>query len=514
VPLFVLREGDDPIKGLKELLATRGAKEVLAVGAAGAACKTLDGVRVTELADAAAVALAHRRELSKGGKIDVLVLANPADARKLSALAPWIAVKRRAALLLTAADGKNAAAVVAAALRDRDTAGADALIVVAEPEAIPTVKRDNPFQGKDERIDVEPWVPEGDELISLAAGRLFHTDRAIIPLVFARQNLLERAPGPPKILIASNPGDGLPLLETFSRNTGRELENAGWKVTGRYGKSGLTAKELRELLPEQDAFLWEGHYRTLVDHFEMPKWTEPLKPSVMFLQSCMALNPDEAALLFDRGAVAVVGTPNRTYSGSGGALTLGFFDSLAYDNRPVGASMRHAKNFLICYAELKAKRLGAAAKMGGANKRAAWTFTVWGDPTLKLPRATPPKDALPALTCEVVKNRLTLTLPEKRYPPTEVGAYRAEMWPGGRLAGLFTTDEEDSRHLAPLAFAEVRLPDAKDGQTPRLTTKVPGRNWVFEWDARRKVGYLLVVPREKDDKGIEFTVRWDADPPG
>ena len=35
---------------------------------------------------------------------------------------------------------------------------------------------------------------------------------------------------------------------------------------------------------------------------------------------------------------------------------------------------------------------------------------------------------------------------------------------------------------------------------------------MFRWDARRRVGYLLVVPREKDEKGLEFTVRWDPDP--
>jgi hypothetical protein len=512
VPLFALREDDDPVKGLKELLAARGAKEVIAVGGAAAACKKLEGVRVTELADAAAVTAAHRKELTRAGKIETLVLANPADAKKLSALAPWVAVKRRAALLLTAPDGKDAGDVVAAALRDKDTAGADSLIVIADLEAIPPAKRDNPAVGKDERIDVEPWIPEGDDLITLASGRLFHADRAIVPLMLARQRLLERSPGPPKILIASNPGDGLPLLETFSRNTGRELTNAGWTVTGRYGKTELTAKELRELLPEHDTFLWEGHYRTLVDHFEMPKWTEPLRPSVIFLQSCLALNPAESALLLDRGAVAVVGTPNRTYSGSGGALTLAFFDSLAYDGRNVGASMRHAKNFLLCYADLKAKRLGDAVKLGGANKRAAWTFTVWSDPTLKMPKATPPKDALPALKREVVKNKLTLALPEKRYPPTEVAPYRAEMWPGGRLAGLFTADGEDSRRLSPLAFTEVALSDAKDGHTPRLTSKVPSRNWVFRWDARRRVGYLLVIPREKDEGGIDFTVRWDPDP--
>jgi hypothetical protein len=512
VPLFALRDGDDPVKGLKELLAARGVKEVTAVGAAAGACKKLEGLQVTELADASAVARAHRAELTRGGKIETLVLAHPSDAKKLSSLAPWVAVRRRAALLLTGPDGKDAAAVVAEALKEKDTAGADALVVVADIDTLRPSKRPNPAEGKDEQIDVEPWIPEGDGPITLASGRLFHADRAVVPLMLARQRLLERSPGPPKILIASNPGDGLPLLETFSRNTGRELENAGWKVTGRFGKADLSAKELRQLLPEHDAFLWEGHYRTLVDHYEMPKWTEPLRPSLVFLQSCLALNPPEAALLLDRGAAAVVGTPNRTYSGSGGALTLAFFDSLAYDGRTAGAAMRHARNFLLCYADLKAKRLGDGAKLGGANKRAAWTFTVWGDPALKMPKPVPPPDALPALKCEVNKDRIALALPEKRYPATDVPPYKAEMWPGGRLAGLFTADGEDARRLAPLAFAEVALPDAPEGRHPRLTSKVPSARWVFQWDARRRVGYLLVIPREKDEKGMEFRLHWGADP--
>ena len=72
----------------------------------------------------------------------MLVLANPGDAKKLSALAPWVAVKRRAALLLTAPDGKDAGAIIAAALKDPDTAGADSLIILADLEAIPRTKRD------------------------------------------------------------------------------------------------------------------------------------------------------------------------------------------------------------------------------------------------------------------------------------------------------------------------------------------------------------------------------------
>ena len=484
-------------------------KEVIAVGSAVEVCRKLKNVKLTELKDAAAVAAAHRKELVRTGPIRNLVLANPADSKRESSLAPWVAVKKRAALLLTSPDGKDAGTVVAAALQANDTFRADTLLVLADLESIPQVKRDNPAAGKDEQIDLEPWIPEGNGLISLASARLFHTDRSIIPLVFARQRLFERNPDPTKILIASNPGDGLPLLETFSRNTGRELENAGCKVTGLYGKDSLTGKELRELVPQHDIFLWEGHYRTLIDNFEMLKWTEPLRPSIIFLQSCLALNPPEAGLLFDRGAIAVMGSPNRTYSGSGGAFSLGFFDALAYEGRSTGAAVRHSKNFLLMYAALKEKRLGENAKLGGANRRAAWTFTYWGDPTLKLPKPRPGKEALTPLKYESSKSLITLTLPEKRYPSTEVKPYKAEMWPGGRLAGIFTKDDEDAKNLSPLAFAEVSIPDGPAGKVPHLSSKVPGRNYIFEWDARRTVGYLLLLPREKDVGAVEFKVHWE-----
>ena len=37
------------------------------------------------------------------------------------------------------------------------------------------------------------------------------------------------------------------------------------------------------------------------------------------------------------------------------------------------------------------------AKLGGANLRSAWAFTLWGDPSLRLPRPTPAEGALPAV---------------------------------------------------------------------------------------------------------------------
>jgi len=508
IPLVIQPANDSRFN----LSVDAGVKEIIAVGAAMKLTIKVKNIKVTELTDAAAVAAAHRKELARAGPIAALVLANPGDPRRESSLAAWLAVKKRAALLLTSPDGQDAAAVVAAALKEKETAQADSLLVLADLDAIPQVKRDNPAQGRDERIDVEPWIPRGKELVTLASARLFHSDRTIIPLVFARQRLFERNSDPTKVLIASNPGDGLPLLETFSRNTGRELENAGCRVTGLYGKDSLTGTELRDLVPRHDIFLWEGHYRTLIDNYEMPKWKEPLRPSIIFLQSCLALNAAEAGLLFDRGAIAVMGSPNRTYSGSGGAFSLGFFDALAYDGRSTGASVRHAKNFLLLYAALKEKRLGEAAKLGGANRRAAWTFTYWGDPTLKLPRPMPREDALTPLKYEASKSIITLTLPAKRYPATEVKPYRAEMWPGGRLAGIFTK-EEDARNLAPLAFVEASIPDSPAGKTPHLSSKMPARNYIFDWDPRRKVGYLLLLPREKDAGDLEFKVHWTVPEP-
>jgi hypothetical protein len=43
---------------------------------------------------------------------------------------------------------------------------------------------------------------------------------------------------------------------------------------------------------------------------------------------------------------------------------------------------------------------------------------------------------------------------------------------------------------------------------PRLKSRLPSRNWVFNWDARRRCGYLLAVPRAKDADELRFHVTW------
>ena len=137
-------------------------------------------------------------------------------------------------------------------------------------------------------------------------------------------------------------------------------------------------------------FLWEGHHNTLINDWGFVAWDEPLRPSLMFLQSCLALTEEKASPLFDRGAVAVIGSSSRTYSATGGAFSLAYLDAVLYDGQSLGGALRQSKNFLLAYSRLKDKRLGSHAKLGGANVRSAWAFTLWGDPSLRLPAPPPP----------------------------------------------------------------------------------------------------------------------------
>ena len=61
----------------------------------------------------------------------------------------------------------------------------------------------------------------------------------------------------------------------------------------------------------------------------------------------------------------------------------------------------------------------------------------------------------------------------------------------------------------PLVFAEVHLPRARAGQTPRLRSRLPSSHWVFCWDDRRRCGYLLATPAAAATRGeLRFHVDW------
>ena len=427
---------------------------------------------------------------------------------------------RRAPLLLTNAKGDNAADPVNAATKKRDLRRVDNVLFVADLKAIPMEERANPIpDGKDPTIDMEPLTPTGEDPFSFATGRLFHQDPSVVALMLARERLLARErrekPHARKALICSNAltsddSVGLPLLETFSRNTAAEFKNRGYDTTTLFGKE-VKKDDLRRLLPEADIFLWEGHHNTLIKEYQVHEWGEPLQPSMIFLQSCLALKDYKAQPLLERGAMCVVGSSTRIYSASGGAFALCFFDSLMYENQTAGASLRQAKNFLLAYSLLKQKRLGKDAKLSNANLRSAWAFTLWGDPTLRLPPPVAPEDALPAVNHHRTGNRFPLRQPDQAHEKATPARYKAEMLPNGRLAGLITKHSDDKlQKLVPFVFAEVSLPNVVGNKVPKLTTKLPSNRWVFVWDARRRAGYLLAAPRPTDRDEIRFHVGTEA----
>jgi hypothetical protein len=510
-PLYVLHGARDEGMDLRRRLAGWGTRKVYAVGDALDAVRDLPEGSVVVLPDERAVTTAYLVRQMHKGEVQTLVVANPADVGQgrpgMSSLAPYVAVRHKAALLLTGDKGTDAGEVIRAALKNPVLRHAENLILVGDRRAIPQERRKNPLPGADPFVDVEPPGPGKDEPFTFATGRLFHREPGVVALMLAREELMARSPGPARALVISNPDGGLSLLETISRNTVNDMVNGGFKTDAFFNRQGNRGA-VQRLLPEADLFLWEGHLGTL-NGYGVVHMHQPLRPSLVFLQSCLALTETNAWAFLDRGAVGVIGSPVRTYSATGGALTMAYFDAMVYDGESVGGSLLQAKNFLIAYAKLKEQRLGTKARLGGANIRSAWAFTLWGDPTLKLPPLAPPKEALPVVRAEVVGDRISLMLPEERYPKVATARYQVAVRPNGRLAGLVTKEEGDPRKiLIPMLFAKVRL-KAHGGKRPRLISRVPADHWVFLWDARLHTGYLLVRPRHRDQGEIRFFVSWD-----
>ncbi len=475
-------------------------------------CKT--EVRVTHLKCEQDVAALQHRHLAAKRTIRTLVVVNPFDGKDdkagMSGLASWLTLKRNAALVLTNKDGTNVDEVVGEAVKTKALRQADTVILAADLEAIPVVKRKNPIPAdKDEFIEMEPLTPLGSEPFSFSVGRLFHQDQGVVPLMMQNQLLMARATKKASALIVSNVDGSLPLLETISRQTVREMTNAGYQTTALYGKK-LTAEEVRREMPKHNIFLWEGHHNTIIREWKFPEWTEP-SPALVFLQSCLALRESKVEGLFRRGAVGVIGSSTRTYSASGGATSLAFFDGLLYEDQSTGAALRQAKNFLQAYVLLKDSRLGDDAKRTGANQRSAWAFTLWGDPTVKMPHGEASEKKVPPVTHSVKSNVITVQLPATKLDPVRSEKYHAEAYANARLAGLLGKKEkgEDGKGLLPMVFVEVALPKAPEGKVPHLTSKLPSKSWVFNWDGRRKVGYLLAVPREKDKDELRFVFTWE-----
>ena len=346
----------------REVILT-GPVDRLALGQSGPPLRgESSGWSVVQLTSTESVNAAYHRCLTATGPIETAVAANPADVGKelggMSVLAPWLAVTKHAALLLTNSSGTDITSAVVRATRRRPLRQIDTLILAANLKALPMLERLNPIPGdKDASIELEPLTPDvrSPEPFSFAVGRLFHENRAVVPLMLARQTVMTEAGGPHRALVVSNPGGSLPLLEAFSRNTAQELSNSGYDVTAVYGKD-VTGPALRKQMVGKDLFLWEGHHNTLINDWGFASWDEPLPPTFVFLQSCLALRDYKVQPLLGRGCIGVVGSSTRTYSGSGGAFSLAFFNALAYEGQTLGGSLRRPR--ISCWPTPCSRRSG------------------------------------------------------------------------------------------------------------------------------------------------------------
>jgi hypothetical protein len=515
-PLYLTSDQMDTDLDCHSLPASWRPKNVYLVGKQSKLHDVVLGATRVNLPDESAVAKRCLELQSQNSSLESFLVTNPADGSlgfsNLSPLAPWLAIKRRAALVLSGLKGNDVEKRIDQLFNDSRLRSVEHLLILADLKAIPMQRRANPIPGgRDTCIEMEPLTPAGFEPFTLATGRIFHPDRGTLALLLARSETLCLHQEALKALVASNSSGGLPLVEALSRSTAQELRNAGYNTTAWHG-DGVNESDLHRLLPEQDLFLWEGHYNTLMKEYCVQDWPEPLRPSLVFLQSCLALSESKAQPLIERGAVGVIGASTRTYSGSGGACALAFFDALVYEGQTLGASLRQAKNFLLTYALLKQKLLGSQALLTGANLRSAWAFTLWGDPTITLPRPSVPPDAIPPVCYTVRGNTVIVAFPDMSYEAALSGRFLAQLLPNARAAGLvYKTRAGEPATLVPLVFGEIHLPDGPPGTSPVLQSRLPARRWVFCWDPRRHSGYLLASPRASDCRELRFHVKWDPD---
>src|SRR5207237_10510596 len=113
-------------------------REVFLIGASGAIRLAQRGCKVRKLGGVDDVQAACIRRLAQKGRLDCAVVVNPADSGSgMSSLGPWLATRKRAALLCTGAAGTDVSRVVQQASRRRHLSRLDTLILLADVKAVP-----------------------------------------------------------------------------------------------------------------------------------------------------------------------------------------------------------------------------------------------------------------------------------------------------------------------------------------------------------------------------------------
>jgi len=295
--------------------------------------------------------------------------------------------------------------------------------LLGDLKAIPMEQRPNPIaDGKDPLIDMEPLTRSiANRCRSPRAGCSIMTgDGAAVarPAALARRGGAEAARAGGQQLRQQPAAAGDVLAPD-----GRELRNAGYerrRCLARTSRKRRCAPAWRGTTSFYGKAITARSSGTGVCRNGKSRW----RRRSSFLQSCLALRESKAQPLFDAEPWPSSVRRRALTSGSGGAASLAFFDAVVYDGASVGAALRQSKNFLLAYSLLKEKRLGKDAQRTGANLRAAWAFTLWGDPTLHLPQPSLAADASPPVTHTVRGNTITLQVPPERPDKVLSSKYR------------------------------------------------------------------------------------------
>lgn len=483
VPLLLVEEGRADAS-----LAAAGAPAAVFVGAAPAELRARAARRRIALAvvDAGAgadlVATALGRE-----RLSAIVLANPADRLgpfdppALSLLAPLLAAERRSPLLL--ADDPEPAA---AAFFARHRVPPRSVTLIGDSLALPPSRAPDP-EDPARTLRVPPLAGVvGGRPAETAVGRLVAQDAFDLSLVVARTLHASRvAPRPAESLFLVNAQERFPLGEAIARATAAELERAGFSVRARWGAEvdAFTSAELAD----KALVAWEGHPRDLLvgDDGALAAADLALAPSLFVLQGCYTLDRNDPYVLFERGALAVLGSSAAIYSAPGSAFAKVFLEEAMIGGEALGAAAVHARNYLVALADLTRRREHPDA---ARIVRAAMSFDLWGDPALRLP--LPPPRPGERVRARIEDGRLIVHVPRERAIAVRSGAYHGEFRAGAQLGGLVGARGEE-RRMIEMVFAHVPLPEGL-APPPRALGRLAEADWASVYAPATSTLYVLV----------------------
>lgn len=270
-------------------------------------------------------------------------------------------------------------------------------------------------------------------------GRVVATNAVHASLAVARRLHLDKDTASKPVIFLTNADEIFALGETISRTTVQDLRNLGVRVHAYY-RDEVTPEISRQALGQTDVLVWEGHPRDLTLE-QRGGVTVDRAPRVAVLQGCYTLDRSDPFILIENGTQAIVATSAAIYSAPGSGFARALFDAVAHDDVDLGTAVRNARNYLLALAALQEER---GHSEWHKTWRAALAFTLWGDPTYRVPITTGAPAVKPA-TWEREQATLRLRVPHQRQREVAVEKYRARAAPRAMFGGLVLKEGEHRR---------------------------------------------------------------------